>query len=177
MTTAAHSAMHAPERWLAVLRIVVGCWFAKSLFTKLTIALAWGFLPVPAASPRWLATMPKLIGRYAAANPFPAYREFLLDTVVPSHAFAHLTAIGEVAVGLSLVLGLLTVLGAAAGAVQVIFYGFAVQHTSPGQQGFHVMLLAMMIAFLFARAGRRWGLDGWLRARHPRSALARLPLG
>lgn len=169
--------MRSPERWLAVLRIVVGCWFAKSLFTKLTIALAWGFLPVPAASPRWLATMPKLLARYAAENPFPAYREFLLDTVAPSHAFAHLTAIGEVAIGLSLVLGLFTVLGAAAGAAQVIFYGLAVQHTSPGQQGFHVMLLAMMIAFLFTRAGRRWGLDGWLRARHPRSLLARIPLG
>jgi len=29
-----------------------------------------------------------------------------------------------------------------------------------GQQGFHVMLVTSMIMFLFARAGRTWGLDG-----------------
>lgn len=155
-------AMSHPERWLAVLRLTVGVWFVKSLFTKLSIGLLGGFLPVPVASPRWIATMPKLIAKYAADNPFPAYKAFLLDTVVPNHAFAHLTALGEVGVGLALTLGLFTEVGAAFGALQVVFYGLAVQHMSSGQQGFHVMLFAMMIAFLFSHAGRTWGLDGWL---------------
>ena len=170
----------APRRsgeWLAALRIVVGLWFFKSILTKLSLALLWGFLPVPVASARWIATMPKLIAMYAAQNPFPAYRAFLLQIVVPTHAFAHLTALGEVAVGLSLTLGLLTVAGASVGVVQVLFYGLAVQHMAPGQRGFHVMLLAMMLAFAFTRAGRKWGLDGWLRRRYPHSALARIPLG
>jgi uncharacterized membrane protein YphA (DoxX/SURF4 family) len=160
-----------PERWLAVLRLTVGLWFLKSLFTKLSMTLVAGVIPVPIASDRWIATMPKLIAKYAAENPFPAYKAFLLDTVVPNHVFAHLTALGEVAVGLSLTLGLLTELGAAFGALQVIFYGLAVQHMSSGQQGFHVMLFAMMIAFLFSHAGRTWGLDGWL---WPRLARRRL---
>jgi uncharacterized membrane protein YphA (DoxX/SURF4 family) len=154
--------MSHPERWLAALRLTVGLWFLKSLFTKLTVGLVAGFIPVPMASDRWIATMPKLIARYAADNPFPAYRSFLLDTVAPTHAFAHLTAIGEAAVGISLTLGLLTELGAVFGALQVIMYGLAVQHMSSGQQGFHVMLLTMMIAFLFAHAGRTWGADSWL---------------
>jgi YVTN family beta-propeller protein len=154
--------MSHPQRWLAVLRMTVGLWFLKSLFTKISIGLVAGVIPVPVASDRWIATMPKLIAKYAAENPFPAYKAFLLDTVVPNHAFAHLTALGEVAVGLSLTLGLLTEVGAVFGALQVIFYGFAVQHMSSGQQGFHVMLFAMMIAFLFSHAGRTWGLDGWL---------------
>ena len=154
--------MSHPERWLAVLRLTVGVWFVKSLFTKLSIGLLGGFLPVPVASPRWIATMPKLIAKYAADNPFPAYKAFLLDTVVPNHAFAHLTALGEVGVGLALTLGLFTEVGAAFGALQVVFYGLAVQHMSSGQQGFHVMLFAMIIAFLFSHAGRTWGLDGWL---------------
>ncbi len=47
-------AMRAPERWLAVLRIAVGLWFAKAIVTKLAITLAWGFLPVPTASDRWI---------------------------------------------------------------------------------------------------------------------------
>src|SRR6185436_551915 len=154
--------MRNAQRWLAVLRLTVGLWFLKSLFTKVSIGLVAGFIPVPEASDRWIATMPKLIARYAADNPFPAYKAFLLGTVVPNHAFAHLTALGESAVGISLTLGLLTGLGAAFGALQVIMYGLAVQHMSSGQQGFHVMLLAMMIAFLFSHAGRTLGFDAWL---------------
>jgi uncharacterized membrane protein YphA (DoxX/SURF4 family) len=158
-----------------VLRIVVGLWFAKSLLTKATIALAWGFLPVPASNGRWIAVMPKLIAKYAADNPIEWYRSFLLDTVIPNgHVFAHLTALGEVAIGLSLTLGVLTTLGAFFGLIQVIFYGLAVQHMSSGQQGFHVMLFAMMVAFLFARAGRTWGIDAWLVRRYPNSIWARL---
>lgn len=162
--------MHHPQRWIAVLRMVVGVWFAKSLLTKVTIVLAGGVLPLPAASGRWIAVMPKLLARYAAENPFPWYKSFLLGTVIPhAHLFATLTALGECAVGLSLLFGFLTRLGALFGVLQVIFYGLAVQHMSSGQQGFHVMLLAMMITFFFARAGRMWGLDGWLIDRHPDS--------
>jgi YVTN family beta-propeller protein len=166
----ASAEMRHPDRWLAVLRLTVGAWFLKSLFTKISIGFLAGFIPVPEASPRWIATMPKLIARYAADNPFPAYKAFLLGTVVPNHTFAHLTALGEVAVGLSLTLGLLTEVGAVFGALQVIMYGLAVQHMSAGQQGFHVMLLAMMLAFLFAHAGRTWGLDAWLWPRLRRTS-------
>src|SRR4029453_3845426 len=162
------SEMRHAQRWLAVLRLTVGLWFLKSLFTKVTIGVVGGVIPVPMASERWIATMPKLIARYAADNPFPAYKAFLLGTVVPNQAFAHLTALGEAAVGISLTLGLLTELGAAFGALQVILYGLAVQHMSSGQQGFHVMLLALMIAFLFAHAGRTWGIDAWLAHRWAR---------
>jgi len=167
--------MRHPERWLAFLRVVVGLWFLKSLLTKLTIGLVWGFLPVPMATNRWINVMPKLLARYAAENPIGWYREFLLDTVIPnSHVFAHLTAIGEVAIGISLTFGLVTALGAFFGLFQVIFYGMAVQHMSSGQQGFHVMLGAMMIAFFFARAGRWLGIDAWLVRRFPDSVWARL---
>jgi uncharacterized membrane protein YphA (DoxX/SURF4 family) len=153
--------MRHPDRWLAALRIVVGLWFLKAILTKLTVTLAWGVLPVPVASDRWIAVMPKLIAQYAAEHPIPAYRAFLLDVVAPNEVFAHLTALGEVAVGLSLTLGLLTEVGAFFGLLQVVFYGLAVQHTSPGQQGFHVLLATSMLAFLFARAGRVWGVDAW----------------
>ena len=42
---APHPVMRSPECWLAVLRIAVGAWFAKAIFTKLSVTLAWGFLP------------------------------------------------------------------------------------------------------------------------------------
>ena len=167
--------MRAPERWIAAQRMVVGVWFAKSILTKLGFVLIGGFLPLPVASARWQMVMPKLIAKYAADNPFPWYKHFLLDTVVPSsHVFATLTALGEIGIGLSLLLGLLTPLGAFFGLIQVMFYGMAVQQQSSGQQGFHVILLILMLTFLFARAGRRWGLDAWLRRRWPDSGIVRL---
>ena len=131
--------------------------------------------PLPAASSRWQVVMPKLIAKYASDNPFPWYKSFLLDTVVPnSHVFATVTALGEIGVGLSLLLGLLTPLGAFFGVIQVLLYGMAVQQQSSGQQGFHVMLMILMLTFLFTRAGRRWGLDARLRERWPSSRLVQL---
>jgi uncharacterized membrane protein YphA (DoxX/SURF4 family) len=167
--------MRAPERWIAAQRIVVGVWFGKSILTKLGFVLVGGFLPLPAASARWQAVMPKLIAKYAADNPIPWYKGFLIDTVIPhSHVFATLTALGEIGIGLSLFFGLLTPLGAFFGLIQVLLYGMAVQQQSSGQQGFHVMLFILMLTFLFARAGRRWGLDARLRERWPDSRLVQL---
>jgi hypothetical protein len=50
----------------------------------------------------------------------------------------------------------------------------AVQQQSSGQQGFHVMLLLLMLTFLFTRAGRRWGIDATLRERWPNSRFVQL---
>ena len=174
----APAAMRFPERWLAVLRIAVGAWFAKALFTKLSIALLWGFLPVPTASERWLHVMPILVGKYAEGNPVGFFRDFMQNTVLAhSHLFAQLTAFGEAAVGLGLVLGCLTTLASGVGLFLVLNYGLAVQWQGSAQQGFHYMLIASLIVLLGARAGRTWGLDGWARTRRPGSWLARVPLG
>jgi thiosulfate dehydrogenase (quinone) large subunit len=171
-------AMRSPERWLAVLRIAVGAWFAKAIFTKLGIALLGGFLPVPVVSARWMHTMPILLAKYAEGNPIGFFRDFLEQTVLThSDVFAVLTALGEVAVGLGLVFGGLTVLAAAIGLLLVANYGLAVQWQGSAQQGFHYMLVTALVVILAARAGRTWGLDGWVRMRHPGSWLARLPLG
>jgi uncharacterized membrane protein YphA (DoxX/SURF4 family) len=171
-------AMRNPEHWIAVLRIVVGLWFVKSIVTKLTIVLLGGVLPVPAASGRWVMTMPKLLARYAAENPIGGFKHFIETTVIPNAPlYANLTALGETIVGVGLTLGFCTVLAAAVGLVLVVNYGLLTQHMSPGQQGFHVLLFTCMLVFLATRAGRRWGLDGWLRARYPRSWLAKLAVG
>jgi thiosulfate dehydrogenase [quinone] large subunit len=176
--TASPPAMRSPERWLAVLRIAVGVWFAKALFTKLSITLAWGFLPVPTASDRWQHIMPVLVTKYAEGNPIGFFKEFLLNAVVPnSHVYAQLTAFGEAAVGLGLVFGCCTTVAAAIGLVLVANYGLAVQWQGSAQQGFHYMLITTLVVILATRAGRVWGVDGWVRAHRPGSWLARVPLG
>jgi thiosulfate dehydrogenase (quinone) large subunit len=79
--------------------------------------------------------------------------------------FAHLTAWGEAAVGVGLTLGLLTPIAAGLGLFLVTSYGLATQWMSPEQRGFHLLLAATMVTFVLARAGRTWGLDGWIGSR------------
>jgi uncharacterized membrane protein YphA (DoxX/SURF4 family) len=165
----------APERWLAILRIAVGVWFAEALFDKLAVTFLWGFVPVPAASDRWVRVMPILVERYAAGNPLGLFKEFLQQTVIPhGHLFAQLTALGEAAVGLGLVLGCLTKLASGIGLFLVTVYGLAVQWQGPAQRGFHYLLIVTLVVVIATRAGRTWGVDGWVRARRPGSWLARL---
>jgi uncharacterized membrane protein YphA (DoxX/SURF4 family) len=169
--------MNHPAEWLALLRIVVGLYFVKSLATKMGLVMLGGLVPIPAVSARWLEVMPKIVTKQASENPIAFYKHFLETTVLPnSSLFAHLTAWGETIVGIGLTLGLLTGLASLIGLVLVINYGLATQWMSPGQQGFHLVLFFLMLAFFLARAGRAWGLDAWLARRRPQSLLARRPL-
>jgi uncharacterized membrane protein YphA (DoxX/SURF4 family) len=169
--------MRHPDKWLAFLRIAVGLYFVKSLVTKMSIVFAGGFLPVPAVSERWIGVMPKIVAKQAAENPIASYKQFLEGTVLTHpELFAQLTAWGETAVGIGLTLGLLTGASSLIGLVLVTNYGLATQWMSPGQQGFHLVLFALMLAFFMARAGRTWGLDARVAAAKPGSMLARRPL-
>ena len=163
--------MKVPQIWLAVLRIVVGAWFLKAVWTKLTVEFAWGIVPYLAVSPRFLGFQPKRVAEFANGNPAVAelakgnpviwYKQFLEDTVLPhARLFAHLQAYGEAAVGLALLLGFCVGLTALVGLFLALNYGLATQWMSFGQQGFHVLLITSMIIFLGARAGRGGGLDG-----------------
>ena len=164
-----------PARAVAVLRIVVGAWFLKAVWTKLTLGVAAGVIPYPAVSPRFLAFQPKRVAEFAAGNPVGWYKEFLEQTVLP-HAslFATLQTYGEVAVGIGLVLGLLTGLSATVGLFLALNFGLATQWMSSGQQGFHLVLITSMLIFLVTRAGRVWGLDAWLLRRPSRRRWLRL---
>jgi len=52
--------MSHPAEWLALLRIVVGLYFVKSLVTKMSVVLLGGLLPIPAVSERWLTRSPSI---------------------------------------------------------------------------------------------------------------------
>lgn len=158
--------MRGAEGWLVVLRVVVGAWFLKAVWTKLTVAYLWGTLPYLAVSPRFLGFQPRRVAEFAAGNPVGWYREFLEANVLPyASLFATLQAYGEVCVGIGLVLGLLTPFSAFVGLFLAVNYGLATQWMSFGQQGFHTLLVTSMVILLGSAAGRRWGLDAWLRAR------------
>ncbi|HEU5195694.1 MAG TPA: TQO small subunit DoxD [Methylomirabilota bacterium] len=158
--------MRYPQTGIALLRIVVGAWFLKAVWTKLTLAWVGGVVPLPVVSPRFLAFHPKRVAEFAGDNPIDWYKAFLQETVLPqAKLFATLQAYGEVVVGLGLVLGLFTGLTAIIGLVLSLNYGLATQWMSFGQQGFHVLLITSMVIFLMTGAGRLWGLDQLLAAR------------
>ncbi|MFO7260566.1 MAG: TQO small subunit DoxD [bacterium] len=167
-----HHAPRFPGRWLAFLRITVGLWFLKGIVTKMTWFAFAGFIPLPRASERWVNFLPRRLMEYASENPIEVYRQFLLDVAIPNAGvFAYLTAFGETAVGIGLTLGLFTGYASIIGFFLMANYFAASYWTGMCQQGFHVLLLACMLAFLGSRAGRVWGIDGWLARRFPRIPL------
>jgi thiosulfate dehydrogenase (quinone) large subunit len=155
--------MIAPARWIVLLRVVVGAWFLKAVWTKLALGSLFGVIPYPAVSSRFLGFQPKRVAEFAAGNPVGWYKDFLEQVVLPRSAlFATLQAYGEVVVGVGLVLGLLVGLSALVGLFLSVNFGLATQWMTFGQQGFHVLLITSMVIFLFARAGRTLGIDYWL---------------
>ena len=163
-----------PDRWLVVPRVVVGFWFLKSAVTKIGGFLFLGFIPLPAASERWVNFMPQRLMEYAESVRIAWYSHFLANFVVPNaHVFAQLTAFGETAVGIGLTLGLATRLSSLIGIAIMANYFVATFWVGFCQQGFHLLLISCMIAFLGAGAGRTWGLDGRILRRFPDSLPAR----
>jgi PQQ-dependent catabolism-associated beta-propeller protein len=158
--------MNRPDRAVALLRVVVGFWFVKAVWTKVTIGMAAGVVPYPSVSPRFIAFHPKRVAEFAAGNPILWYKDFLETTVLPHAAlFATLQTFGEVAVGLGLFFGVLTRLAAVVGLFLALNFGLATQWMSFGQQGFHLLLTTAMVILLVTGAGRVWGFDAWLRSR------------
>ena len=158
--------MLAAQAWLALLRVVVGAWFLKAVWTKLTMGLAWGVLPYPMVSARFVGFHPKRVAEFAAGNPIGWYKDFLEHIVLPHAAlFATLQVWGEVAVGIGLTIGLATRLSALVGLYLAVNFGLASQWMSFGQQGFHLLLVTSMVIFIGAGAGRAWGVDAVLLRR------------
>ena len=88
-----------------------------------------------------------------------------VQVIIGDGLAVHLRRLSETVVGIGLTLGLLTGLASLVGLFLVTNYGLATQWMSPGQQGFHLVLFFLMLAFFFARAGRTWGFDRWLARR------------
>jgi uncharacterized membrane protein YphA (DoxX/SURF4 family) len=168
--------MSHPSRWLAVLRILVGLWFVKALWSKMDLVLLGGFFPFLGVEPRWIATMPTIVARQAAENPILWYKAFLEQTVLTHSAlFADMIAWGEVLTGLSLTLGCFAGLGSLGALWLSINYGLASAHLSAASLGFHYMLVITLGVLFLARSGRAWGLDGWIAWRWPGSVLTWRP--
>ena len=113
-----------------------------------------------------------------AAGSFPFWRHFLEATVVP-HAgiLAWVIALGEFAVGLGLLVGFLTRIAAAGGALLMLSIALGEAKPGPGASwddwitsGLTPKLACLLLLLLFAVGAGAWSLDGRRRKAPRRSA-------
>jgi thiosulfate dehydrogenase (quinone) large subunit len=97
---------------------------------------------------------------------FEVYRDFLEAVVLPNFTFfGSLSFVTEIALGLSFVLGLFTVLGGLGGALWQINIAVG-SYSVPGEwYWIWFLLIVPHLVFAHSRAGRRLGVDRPLRAR------------
>jgi len=109
---------------------------------------------------------------WAKTNPYSLMADFLTNTAA-SNAPAFVTAIAvtEVLVGLSLLLGILTRVGAFGGIVMNVIFYLVAGHTSPSTAGINLIMIGSELAMMVAPGGRVLGLDAILHRK-----FAKVPL-
>ena len=154
----------APLWPIALARIAIGVLWLFSLRWKLPP----DFMP---AAGRGLMDWLQLEVQHPS---FGFYADFVSGVVIPNFTlFAWAIFLSELLVGLSLLTGTLTRLGAAVSLLMALNLGLGLLEV-PGECPWSYVMLAMWsFVFLVAGAGRIWGVDGWLRSRRPESGLLR----
>jgi thiosulfate dehydrogenase [quinone] large subunit len=147
--------------YLAIPRIFVGYHFISVAIPKLTRGFTNG------------EDLPAQLLKSVARDPIGLHRAFIQGFVIP-HAgfFSYLVVYGELAIGISLVLGCLVRVSSFFGAFHNLNILLAVAIPSGGAQAaVNAVFIAAHIAFVFSSAGLVLGLDALLKKWFPRSLL------
>ena len=147
--------------YLAIPRIMVGYHFLDVAWAK----LSRGFLNGE--------DLPAQLLKTVAKDPFAWHRHFIQGFILPHSAlFSYLVPLGEMAIGISLVLGCLVRLSSLFGAFHNLNILFAIALPGGGAQAaVNEIFIVLHLMFLFASAGRVLGIDGILKMGFPRSWL------
>lgn len=142
----------AAAEWLAVLRIALGLWWLESWRHK--DRRAW---LERGAGIDWAASV-------AAEHPLPAVTALFDRVVAPRKLlFARLVVWTELALGVTLTLGLLTPVALVV-SVGVNSAYLTLMIRDVAEQGQNLMMIAIAVVCLFAHAWQAWSLDaalGW----------------
>lgn len=158
--------MWRPDLWLALIRVAIGAVALVSAQPKFRLGWLSEAIPYPDIVPTFLVAEADRFSELTATTPFPWHRDLLERAVIPNAALtATLEAWAELLTGVGLILGLLTGLAALLGVVLAGDAALAAYVSGTGPQPLHWVMVAAMLAFFGARAGRTWGLDAVLRRR------------
>lgn len=134
----------------ALLRIGAGLFFLLQGHHKLT-------------DPGYETALRATLQQWAAQNPFPVYKHFLLHTVIPHlHPWANWVIDGEILVGISYITGLLIPVSACIALALNLNFFLAMQHTSPTALGLNLIFMLVSLTLFWGKAGTHYGLDGIL---------------
>jgi uncharacterized membrane protein YphA (DoxX/SURF4 family) len=138
--------------WLLLLRLYAGLFWLSHGWQKLT-------------NPGWAAPggmMAAFVSKMVA-DTHGAYHDFVTGTVLPNVAiFAHLVAWGETLTGISLLLGLLTPVGAIGGVFLALNYASAKGFKLDALFGTDALAIAISFLCLVLPVGKVAGLDAIL---------------
>jgi thiosulfate dehydrogenase (quinone) large subunit len=145
---------------------------ARAALTFLRIYL--GVIFLLAAGPKvqddFTPRLATFLQRVALNSGHPFYQEFVRQLVVPNiPLFAALIAWGELLVGSTLVLGVVTRLSAAGALLLTLNYMFAKGAWPWSSSSNDAAFASIAIALIIGAAGRTFGLDAFLAKRWPRS--------
>ena len=149
-------------RTAAVIRILTGLIFLAEGWSKLRGEFVRG----------GFAAAIKEMG----AETWPFWKHFLETVVAPrAEIFGWAFALGELAVGIGLILGLLTRVAAGGGVALMILILLGSGRGEPGATwdmwvtaGLTAKFALLLLVLLFAvNPGKVWGLDGWIFRRRP----------
>jgi uncharacterized membrane protein YphA (DoxX/SURF4 family) len=147
--------------YLALLRILVGCLF---------LLVAW-----PKVSGRFLngRVLRQQLLDGVQKDPLGWHRAFVEGFVIPhAHFFSYLVIVGELSIGISLIIGLLVRISSLFGAFYNFNILFSVAYAAGGGTvNYNRVLVLLHLIFVSASAGRALGIDGVLKRRFPRSWL------
>jgi thiosulfate dehydrogenase (quinone) large subunit len=149
-------------RTAAVVRILTGLIFLAEGWSKLTGEFVRGGFSGDV--------------KRMAAETWPFWKSFLETVVAPrAEVFGWAFALGELAVGIGLIVGLFTRVAAGGGIALMILVLLGSGRGEPGATwdmwvtaGLTAKFALLLLVLLFAvNPGKIWGLDGWISKRRP----------
>lgn len=142
-------------RWLlVVIRLIQG---------PMWLGTGWYWVKADAAA----EMTQQVSGVIESGRTYALYLPFLERVVLPNaHIFAALVTMGELFVGLTLTLGLMTRLGAAVGMFLAFNYA-CLYGNSLMPIGGNWLYFCYLVPVLMGAAGRSFGVDYWLHKRWP----------
>ena len=151
---------------VAVLRIAVGIIFFWAGLDKVLGSGPGGFSAAGFLKGATAGTLgwPFVTGTPAAGTIYNPTHDFWVSLAGNAGAMSVvniLVQVGELGIGVALILGLLTRFGAAMGALMMLFFFFAAWSFSNGVVNQHLTYMVVCLALYGLGAGKYYGLDGW----------------
>lgn len=145
---------NSPAIWLVLLRVAIGLIWLRSGLLKII--------------KREYLDYDEKLTRFMSGNPFPWYRAFLQSCVLPySLAAGYFFVTAEVALGISLILGLFTVPSCFIGMFMNINFRLAAGWQNPSNTPLNYLMIACQLLIVASGAGTYLSLDSLLFAGGP----------